>query len=944
MLMPGPVRIALRREPGTRKAFVDLKGPGEEAETCWFDLPWLDEIEWQAVFRSLELQQEDPETWPQGEIRQKAQELGLFLREQGRPSSERFKIIGQVLYNTVFGSEGIRRLLDRLLRTESEPVLEFHIQDEGSVLQAYPWELLHDSEKFLFEGKRAFPVRHVDFEESITPFELTEVLRTLYIAPRPDMSFYEGYANLPVLERLHLEYLSRYYPDHLVLESLPANTLDALQKHLMGSKIHVVHIDAHGGFGWLCQCQRLNPPRAKECATCGQTRPDGQRDQGYLAFETADGKVDWVSGEELGKRLHGRGIQLVVLSACRSALVGGASTFNSVAGALVKNRVPAVVAMQFSIKVNQAEKFVEFFYWALMNGMPLTQAVAESRIALTKDWYRPVLYLRTDASNYRGTILALKSTLVPPKRLGPREKWIAQLGFKRDPFRYIDGGTDQFLQEYFYFRMRHFYDVFDVSRPGTVFVFGPRGSGKSSMRNVISQLCQKEEIFPVVYRDFSLLVHKCQQGEGEGIQIEDHVTQILKTALRALAGLTDGNAVTLSSEVNDQDRIIRRQLMSYVVKYEDDSFRRFALQNLLNADPESEGNWPTSTRELWGRFCRNVTKLFGYKSVYILIDPNDDIASNEDVAWKVLEPLLSACRLLEPLEKEDRWAFKLFLGQRARERLGHISWFKDEQNKRCYDLRWDDSELRKLLQERLRGSSSSRYEALVQLAPGVDDLDDRVIELSRSSPRELIVICDRLFSEHCRRWSPEDEEHLLITRHEVEEVLRPFEERHRQSELEQLITQGESDKVEFKSTMQCNMDTRKRDERMERGVVKTICAFMNTEGGTLIIGVDNVGNAIGLEADFSTLHTARQNQDGFEQRFAEIIEQYLGLGVRDYISARFERYKDQLIYRIDVQKSSEPVYCQFDGKSQFFVRVFTTTRELDPKETLEYCLRHFNVG
>jgi hypothetical protein len=216
-----------------------LKGPKEESETYWFDLPWLDETEWQAVFLSLELQEEDPRTWPQGKVRQKAQELGLFL--QDRPSDDRFKIIGQQFYNAVFGSEEIRSLLNRLLHTESKiPVVEFHIPDEGSILQAYPWELLHNSKRFLFEGYHAFPVRHVDFDEPITQFELTGALKVLYIAPRPDMSSYEGYANLPIRERLRMEHLNRYYPDHLTLESLSANTLDALQKYLMRSKRHVI--------------------------------------------------------------------------------------------------------------------------------------------------------------------------------------------------------------------------------------------------------------------------------------------------------------------------------------------------------------------------------------------------------------------------------------------------------------------------------------------------------------------------------------------------------------------------------------------------------------------------------------------------------------------------------------------------------------------------------
>ena len=119
--MPGPIKAILRREPESDRGSVELKGPKEESsKPYWFHLPWRDAIEWQAVFLSLELHVEDPKTWPtKPEVLEKARELGLFLED--RPSNDRFKIIGRALYTTVFGSEEIRRLLDRLLHIEDNP-------------------------------------------------------------------------------------------------------------------------------------------------------------------------------------------------------------------------------------------------------------------------------------------------------------------------------------------------------------------------------------------------------------------------------------------------------------------------------------------------------------------------------------------------------------------------------------------------------------------------------------------------------------------------------------------------------------------------------------------------------------------------------------------------------------------------------------------------------
>ena len=54
----------------------------------------------------------------------------------------------------------------------------------------------------------------------------------------------------------------------------------------------------------------------------------------------------------------------------------------------------------------------------------------------------------------------------------------------------------------------------------------------------------------------------------------------------------------------------------------------------------------------------------------------------------------------------------------------------------------------------------------------------------------------------------------------------------------ELVARGESDRVEFKSTARINLHTGAKDERMEQVVAKTVGAFLNAEGGTLLIGVD----------------------------------------------------------------------------------------------------------
>ena len=68
-------------------------------------------------------------------------------------------------------------------------------------------------------------------------------------------------------------------------------------------------------------------------------------------------------------------------------------------------------------------------------------------------------------------------------------------------------------------------------------------------------------------------------------------------------------------------------------------------------------------------------------------------------------------------------------------------------------------------------------------------------------------------------------------------------------DLKSIIRNGESEIVEFKSTLRINTHTKAHDKGVEFSSLKTVAAFMNTEGGTLVIGLEDNGNPIGMEAD-----------------------------------------------------------------------------------------------
>ena len=75
-------------------------------------------------------------------------------------------------------------------------------------------------------------------------------------------------------------------------------------------------------------------------------------------------------------------------------------------------------------------------------------------------------------------------------------------------------------------------------------------------------------------------------------------------------------------------------------------------------------------------------------------------------------------------------------------------------------------------------------------------------------------------------------------------------------DLADLVSGGESDTVEFKSTLRVNLHTGKNDRNIEQAVLKTLAGFLNAKGGTLVVGVADNGTPLGLESDGFDTKTA----------------------------------------------------------------------------------------
>ena len=158
-------------------------------------------------------------------------------------------------------------------------------------------------------------------------------------------------------------------------------------------------------------------------------------------------------------------------------------------------------------------------------------------------------------------------------------------------------------------------------------------------------------------------------------------------------------------------------------------------------------------------------------------------------------------------------------------------------------------------------------------------------------------------------------------------------------EIEEIILSGESETVEFKSTLRYDIHQKIINKKMEYIIAKTIAAFMNCNGGNLLIGVDDNMNSLGLEDDFSTLK--KGDIDGFELQLIEVIKKYIGREFSSHIKISFPTFDENQICHVKVSKSSTPIFTEFEGREDFFVRSGCSSQPLSREEQSVYEKEHW---
>ena len=152
---------------------------------------------------------------------------------------------------------------------------------------------------------------------------------------------------------------------------------------------------------------------------------------------------------------------------------------------------------------------------------------------------------------------------------------------------------------------------------------------------------------------------------------------------------------------------------------------------------------------------------------------------------------------------------------------------------------------------------------------------------------------------------------------------------------QKLIELGENEHVEFKSTLRYNLFTKKPDKEIEHAALKSITAFLNSSGGTLIIGVDDNKNILGIEND------KFQDDDRMLLHLTKLIQHRIGIQHTRFVNAAIENSNGSKILRIDVKPASSPAYIIHNNDEVFYIRTGPSTSQMKVSEIYDYIQARF---
>ncbi|MUM76859.1 hypothetical protein GKC30_04340 [Pseudodesulfovibrio sp. F-1] len=149
-----------------------------------------------------------------------------------------------------------------------------------------------------------------------------------------------------------------------------------------------------------------------------------------------------------------------------------------------------------------------------------------------------------------------------------------------------------------------------------------------------------------------------------------------------------------------------------------------------------------------------------------------------------------------------------------------------------------------------------------------------------------------------------------------------------------LIAEGESRGLEFKQTMRFNLKAGKNGKEIEHAIVKSVSAFINSEGGTLLVGVADDGTVTGFAED------SFANDDKALLHFNNLVNQYLGAEFSRYVETMAIQVGGATVIRALCMPARVPAILKNGQSEEFYVRSGPASRQLSFSQFHEWLRNH----
>lgn len=148
--------------------------------------------------------------------------------------------------------------------------------------------------------------------------------------------------------------------------------------------------------------------------------------------------------------------------------------------------------------------------------------------------------------------------------------------------------------------------------------------------------------------------------------------------------------------------------------------------------------------------------------------------------------------------------------------------------------------------------------------------------------------------------------------------------------IRELIGEGEHERLEFKSTIRWNLKANRAGKEIELAWLKTVVAFLNTDGGAILIGIRDDGEILGLKQDNF------KNDDQMLRHIENLISRHVGNEFFPYVRVRSADFDGKGVVMIQCAVSPKPAFLKHDKGEEFYLRTGPASRSLSAREVLTY--------